>query len=464
MNQLRHFIEILRARVVLVAVVFAATFLSAVALILFMPKAYTARVSLVTEPKGVDPVTGAALPLPALDGVMATEADIIKSHTVALKVVDTLQMEKDPRWQTLFARQPAGSGALRDWVAERLLEKLDVVPSRDSNVINVDAIADDPRLAAARANAFAEAYIATDLQLKMEPERRQAQWFQEQVKDLRAAVESAQTRLSDYQRRSGLAGTDDKDNRLDVENARLAEVSTELVTAQAAVADAHSRLDQVAEARSRGQLDQIPDLLGNTLLQSLKSDLARAETNFADVSQRYDRNAPPYRSAAAQVDAAERKVASELDNAIGSIRQTAAIAQLRVKELERTLDVQKTRILQLKQKRDTLSILARDADNAQKSYDAAMQRSGSVKLQSQLNQGSVAVLSAAIAPSKPSRPRPILYAVAGLLLGAMLAFAAAMAAELVDRRVHSIRDLAALPDVLVLAEIPGLLKMFPQAL
>ncbi len=66
--------------------------------------------------------------------------------------------------------------------------------------------------------------------------------------------------------------------------------------------------------------------------------------------------------------------------------------------------------------------------------------------------------------SHPSRPKPLLYLLAGIVLGGMLGFAAAVLAELVDRRVHSIQDLVALPDVLVLAEIPGLLGLSAQAI
>ena len=67
MKQLSRFIEILRARRVLVAAVFGAVVLLDAALILFIPKAYTARVSLVTDTKGVDAITGATSPVTAAD-------------------------------------------------------------------------------------------------------------------------------------------------------------------------------------------------------------------------------------------------------------------------------------------------------------------------------------------------------------------------------------------------------------
>ena len=234
------------------------------------------------------------------------------------------------------------------------------------------------------------------------------------------------------------------------------------MTAQSSLADARSRLAQVDHARERGQLAQLPDILGNTVLQTLKTDLARAEASLADVAERYDVNAPPYQSALAQVKELKARVASELDTAIGSIRQQADISQQRTNELQHTLDAQRARIQQLQQARDTLSMLSQDAENAQKSYDVAMQRAGSIKLESRLDQSGVAILNRAVPPTHPSRPRPLLYALIGVILGALFSIAAAVLSELVDRRVHAATDVPLESDAMVLAEIPSLFGLVPE--
>src|ERR1039457_4083039 len=164
--QLTNFLQILRARAVLAAAVFAGVVLAALTLIIVMPKTYTARVSLVSDAKGIDPVTGAVLPAPTLDSVMATETDIIKSHNVALKVVDKLELENDPLLKTQYLKKNGGVGTFRDWIADKLMGEVDVVPSRESSVINVDLTAADPQVAADRANAFAAAYMQAGLELK----------------------------------------------------------------------------------------------------------------------------------------------------------------------------------------------------------------------------------------------------------------------------------------------------------
>jgi chain length determinant protein EpsF len=458
---IRQFFELLWARQRLMALVFGLVMLACAALIVWTPPTYTAEVSLLADGKGVDPVSGTAVPQQAFESVIATQVDIIRSHNVALRVVDALKLQTDPKLYAEFLHAPIGT-PLRDWLADRLVKHLDVVPSRESSVISINFRDGDAAKAAEVANAFATAYMQAELDLKMDPARRQSDWYQTQVHDLRTSVQTAQQRLSDFKQHSGLAGVDEHDTRLDVENARYAEISTQLVTAQSSLADARSRLAQVDHARERGQLAQLPDILGNSVLQTLKTDLARAKASVADVSERYDVNAPPYQSAVAQVKELEARVASELDTAVGSIRQQADISQQRTNELQHTLDAQRARIQQLQQARDTLSMLSQDAENAQKSYDVAMQRAGSIKLESRLDQSGVAILNWAVVPTHLSRPRPLLYALIGVILGLLLAIAAAVLSELIDRRVHAAADVPAESAGMVLAEIPSLLGLAPE--
>ena len=198
---IRQFFELLWARRLLMAAAFGLVMLVCAALTVWMPRAYTAEVSLVADGKGVDPVSGAAVPQQAFDSVIATQVDIIRSHNVALRVVDALKLSTDPKYYAEFLRAPIGTPLL-DWLADRLVKHLDVVPSRESSVITIDFRDGDPATAAETANAFASAYMQAELDLKTDPARRQSDWYQAQVHDLRTSVETAQQRLSEFKRHS----------------------------------------------------------------------------------------------------------------------------------------------------------------------------------------------------------------------------------------------------------------------
>ncbi|MBL3200653.1 chain length determinant protein EpsF, partial [Klebsiella pneumoniae] len=73
-----------------------------------------------------------------------------------------------------------------------------------------------------------------------------ASWFAGQSKALREGLEKAQSKLSAFQQESGIVATDE---RLDIENARLAELSSQYTAIQAQRSDSSSRQAQVGQAQ-----------------------------------------------------------------------------------------------------------------------------------------------------------------------------------------------------------------------
>jgi succinoglycan biosynthesis transport protein ExoP len=368
---------------------------------LLMPPSYTAELSLVVDVKNNAEVLNGPQAVPQVDaGYLATQVDVITSHNVAAKTVDQLKLSEDPEMQAEFESIGHGDGAIKDWIAEQLLDKLTVKPSRESSVINLTFTATDPRMAADIANAFADAYIATNLELRMDPARHEAGWFDEQLLGLRKKWEAAQQRLSKYQQENNVVGND---GRLDIENAQLTELSRQLVVAEAALYEAEARSQQV-DKRQLGA--DTPDALNDANLQNLKTDLSRAESKLAEVEKHYGQNHPQYLGAKAEVDSLREKLNQEKNIFNGSLTQSVRIAKLRVQGLEQALATQRNRILALKQQYDALEVLTREVQGAQRTYDAASQRGSEVRLESQLNQSSIAILNPAVVPRKTARSLP----------------------------------------------------------
>jgi chain length determinant protein EpsF len=452
---LAQLLQILRARRVMIAALAVSFALAGLLVSLWLPRVYLAQVALVADVKDTDPVTGNAVRSQALTNYLNTQADIVASRAVALKVVDKLQLANDRTLRAMFQEQTGGAGSLREWIADRLLGNLEVELTRNSNVFRIGYAAANGGDAALLANNFADAYIRTTIELKMDPARRQASWFDEQLLGLRKTLEAAQERLSNYQRENTLVTTD---GRLDIETARLSGMATELVAVQGEAADARTRLAQMKRALETGRSEELPDVLRNGLVQSMKADLTRAEGKLAEASERYGANHPQYVAAAAEVNSLRRRMGSELATARGSIEQAAQIAERRATDMQAALEEQKRRILELKRANDEREVLSREVESAQRTYDAATQRASAVRLESQLDQGTVAVLAPALAPIEPARPRPLLNTIAALLFGLALGIGLAVALEWSDRRVRSAADIPAATGLLLLVEFPAAVR------
>ena len=413
---------------------------------LLLPKTYKATSSLLLNYKGVDPVTGLTMPGQLLPGYMATQIDIISSKNVALHVVDSLRLADSPAVVAQFNEATEGKGTVRDWLADLLLAKLEIVPSRESSVVDISFKGADPQFVAAVANAFADEYQKINIQLKVDPMKKASAYFSDQIKLLRDNVEVAQSRLSKYQQEHGIVSID---NRLDVESNRLNDLSAQLVGAQGQAMEATSR-QRMAQGSNA---TESPDVAANPLIQSLKVNLGSAESKFAEVSQRLSVNHPQYQSAKAEVDKLRADLQAQLRIASNSVGNNAQIMQQREGAIRAALAEQKTKVLELNRTRDEMGVLAKDVESAQRAFDVASQRFSQTKIEGQSDQSDISVLNPAVPPIKPAGPRIMINTVLAIFLGSMLGLAFSVLAEMLNRRVRSEGDLQDVLQVPVLGVI-----------
>ncbi|KAF3998380.1 chain length determinant protein EpsF [Glaciimonas immobilis] len=397
---------------------------------LFLPKNYKASSTMVLNYKGSDPVSGEVLPAQLVAGYMATQMDIVLSRAVALKTVVNLRLANDPVFQQRFANIRSDGGSISDWLVDLLLKMVDVSPARESSVVEINARSNDPKFAAAVANGFASAYQQVSLEMKVAPVQQAGAYFAAKIKILRANLEKARNKLSQYQQENGLVSTD---KTLDIETARLNDLSGQLIIAQGQAIEASSRGSQ---AMGSNGMDS-PDVIANSLVQTLKSSLAQAEGKFALLSQNLAPNHPQYQAAKAEID----KMRTELSRNIAATNSGAAnnshILRQREALVHAAFAAQRTKVFQLNRARDGLSVLVEDVDNAQHAYDAVHIRFNRSELEGNSNQSDVSLLSAATVPTHSASPNIVFNIVMSIMLGLMLGLAIAVMKELALRRVRT---------------------------
>jgi uncharacterized protein involved in exopolysaccharide biosynthesis len=231
-------LQILKSRLVLIVFILIITVATTALITVSLPKKYEATTSLVLTFKSSGPFEQLRMPGQFASGYMPTQVDIIRSHNVAIKVVNDLKLAENTKVQTKFVLDTEGRGDIKDWLADGLLRNISVKPSRDSLVLKINYSSTDPHFSAAAADAFAQAYIQATIELSMEPARRTAEWFDNHLKALRARLEKEQAQLTSYQQDKGIIATDE---RLDTETRRLDKLSTSLVEAQEETSDVRSR-------------------------------------------------------------------------------------------------------------------------------------------------------------------------------------------------------------------------------
>jgi chain length determinant protein EpsF len=456
---IHQFLSILRARWLFTLGVFAATVGTGLTASLLLPKTYTASTAVVVDVTSADPIAG--VPAQFLPGYMATQVDIISSERMARRVVKVLKLDQVPTLQERWRNSTGGRGTFEQWMAVALQKKLDVVPSRDSSVINIRFSGPDPQFVSTVANAFAQAYIDISVELRVEPATQYAAWFDARATQLRARLEQAQEALSAYQRDKGIVAADEG---VDYETRRLNEISSQLTQIQALRADTSSRKEQAGAGN-----DYVQEVLQNPLISSLKSDLVRAEAKWQDAQLRLGPNHPDYLKAQSEVGSLQERIALETRRVASSLASANQVNVQREAELRALLDAQKRKVLQLNEARDGITVLQRNVEGAQKAYDAVSQRLAQTNLESQIQRTNLAVLTPAESPVEPSSPNVLLNTLIAICLGTVLGVGTALLRELRQRRVRSVEDLtetlavlivdAGRPDVETTLDIPVLASL-----
>jgi chain length determinant protein EpsF len=441
----QQFLLILRARYKVALFTLLVTVLTTLVVSSLFPKQYTASAALVIDVRSPDPIAGLVLPGLATPAYMATQVDIINSDRVAQRVVKLLRMDESPVVREQWIDATGGIGNLHIWLADLLKQKLDVKPSRESNVINIEFSGSEPDFAANVANAFAQAYIDVNLDLKVAPARQSATWFEDQTRTVREQLEKAQQAFSAHQQKTGVIATDE---RLDYETAKLNELSARLTSVQAETTDSSSK------HKSAGS-ETLAEVMQNPLVNSLKSDLARLEARFQESNVNLGINHPQTKRTQSELASLRKRLASEIQQISNSIGTSYEVGKQKEKELLEAMEIQKKRVLELNRERDEIAVLKRDVEAAQRTFEGVSQRAAHTRLESQSVQTNVAMLNPATIPTQHSRPRILLNVLISIFLGTLLGIGIALMLELMSRRIRSAEDLVQAIDLPVLAVIPG---------
>jgi polysaccharide biosynthesis transport protein len=445
---LQRLVLILRARWASVVLTWIAIVAAVLAISLALPPRYEASATVVVDMNAADPIAGKELfkPAGAVSTFVATQVDIMRSETVALGALRRLGLQKRQEWRDDWQARTDGRGDFESWLASRLLRKLDVRPRDDSNVLTVSFTSADPEFSAAVVNAFVRSYIDTTLQIRARPAQQFNSYFAERAQLLREALEQARSRLSAYEKRHGVMVGGEPD----AESARLAGLTSQLVALEDAAAQA---------ANARKQADAAPgdmrEVRTDPEVAALTAELVRQQGRLVDLKSQFGEQHHAVIQARQSLADLTWRLEAANRRAAQTFEPSERINKARLAELRAAVERQRAIVQQRKSQRDAAAALVRDVENAQKAYDAVLERTSHTALEgANTTQPNVSILKSATSPSQPWPLVPLNLSVA-LVLGLLLGIGQAVFAENRDRRVRTVEDvtqwlqqplLLALPD------------------
>jgi polysaccharide biosynthesis transport protein len=404
---------------------------------------------------GLDESDKSSSAAPDVDSHVKTEVAIVQSDTVAMRVIDSLELYANPH----FVGADLPGARIERWSQlspsqrKRLLAKftgnLNVRVVPNTQVVEIRFRSSDPALSTQVANSVIDEYMKRNFLARVDGTAQVSQWLSKQLEEIKSSTSTAQQKLADFKRENNFLGTDESDN---IVTDRLKQLNEELTQAEA------DRI--VKEGRYRlaraGRPELIDSTLSNTTVQVLRTQQADLQAQYSQLSAKFGTQYPKLRelqSRLAQLNSAieaeggniETRLANEFDAAArteGTIRQEFA--------------KQKGEAYKLNQHVSQYAILKHEVESGQHLYDALQLRLKAAGISSGLMSSFVNVIDRADIPDRPVEPRKGLYLALGLGGGLFGGLLLALLLESVDDTVRTSEQLEAMTALPELGTVPFL--------
>lgn len=432
------------------AVVLALT----VVITLLQDKRYGASGTLLVDFESTDPTLLQGFSASLEMSYLNTQAQLLRSRRIMAAALDNLGWTDDPEALARFRGIGGGRGSYEDWLAGEYLEDFSVSTDEESRLVDVYYESDDPVRVAQLVNAVIDAYMAQASSITQGPAAERLKRFEQQMQRARADMEQAQAALTAYQQSEALI---DLSERVNSQQERLNNLTTRYVEAQTNRQDAAARLAALQQMRRAGaSLQQQAELLGQRPGSDGSELRVRLETltaQRAELSKTLGPRHPRLLSINAEIDSLRGQIRRIVRDGVQTLEREVALARQREADLRQRLQEQRDLVLELERKNDALEAFRRDLQLATDRYNTAVSKYDEVALTVDEGNTNVTVVRRAVPATKHVSPSKLLNLIVGCFIGGFLGVAAALALELIWRRVRTAEDLARECMIPVLAEV-----------
>jgi succinoglycan biosynthesis transport protein ExoP len=477
---LRQYLRIaLRWRYVIIGSVIACVLLGLIITLLMTPK-YTATATIeisreadkVTNIQGVDREASVAD-----QEFYQTQYGLLQSRSLSERVASQLRLVDDPKFYEIFGavsdepafqltngRYPASGRAERQRVAgEVLLKRLSVDPTRLSRLVDLHLTSPSADLSAKIVNAWAENFIQTNLERKVQATSYGRNLLQRQLADYKERLDASQRQLVGYasaQQIINLPSQTTGDNRVTSERSIVAD---DLAALNAVLSQATAdRIQAEARNAQAGRAGASTEALRNVAINNLRQRRAELAAEYQQLMVRFEPGYPAAQALQSQIDQLDRSIAREEGRVSGSLAADYREAQQRENALLQKVNQLKASYLDLRRRSIQYNIYQQEVDTNRALYDGLLQRFKEIGVAGGVGVNNVSIVDPADIPQKPSSPRLILNLAASVLAGLLLGAGLALALEQIDEAIADPSEVERQLGLALLGTVPKVEGKTPQ--
>ncbi|HYD72920.1 MAG TPA: polysaccharide biosynthesis tyrosine autokinase [Candidatus Binatia bacterium] len=440
-------LQMLRRRILIMALVGVTVAVGAFAYLMLQTPRYSATALVMINPRQErvldnESVIGA---LPRDSSTIDSEIELLRSPALLNELGQALGMMRrnDPNAPSAEEISSSLAGAIQ--VRRRGL----------TYVIEITATSTDPQRAQLIANTYADVYIASQVNARVDTAARANSWLSRRLAELREDVQAKESAAETFRVESGLMAA----QGTTLAESQIGNVQNQVLQAQADLAEREARYRQLQEMRNSGaSLESIGNALNSGTITNLREREAEIARRQSDLESRYLDTHPAIQAVRAERRDIEAQIQREIQRISVNLGNEVNVARARLGTLQESLRNAAGDLSDNSSASVRLRELEREAAASRQVYESYLQRYQEIADQDQLNTSDARLMAYASLPGAPSSPRLRIAIALAVAVGLMLGFGAGVIAEILDQSVKNADELEAKVGYPAIASIPTISK------
>jgi succinoglycan biosynthesis transport protein ExoP len=382
-----------------------------------------------------------------------TQYQLIKSASVAQKVVEMLDLEKTygsyfPDEREDFSHLDEAEKRMK--LANMVSGDISVSPIKDSKIVTISYMSENPEFAALVANSVAKAYISEILDMKMSSTRYALEWMSKKAEEEKTKLEKSERALQDYMRTNDIVTLQ---NKITITPEKLSEFNTQLIQAQTKRKELESLYQKIMK-NPIADAETIPAISSDPTIASLRSEILKSEQSIEELAKKYGQKHPTMIRAREDLKTLKEKREQQIRRVIQSIKNEYELAKSKEESLRAALSSSKNEALSLNEKFIQYNVLLREVETNSQLYDALIKRIKEQSVTEEIQTVNVWVIEKAQVPRKPVRPKKSLNILLGIIVGLFGGVGLTFFFDYLDNTIKSPDDVETRLGLAVLGMVP----------
>jgi uncharacterized protein involved in exopolysaccharide biosynthesis/Mrp family chromosome partitioning ATPase len=449
--QLADLIALILARRALIIKVTIATVLLALIVALMLPTTWSGQATVMLDQRrnNFTESSDVLSQLPSNEpATMQNQIQLLTSRELAGQVVDQLHLVDDPEFndtlhsdsnsvlrdlthalnpRNWFADDTSPSQSRqRDQVIDAFLKHISASAQGLSTAVTLTATSHDANKAAAMANALAQAYVDSQVKLKMQATQATTGWLNEKLDDLAGQLQSQEEAIQRYKAQNGLTDSSPGNSLV---GQQLVGISSQIVAARSDLAEKEAIKTRIDQLTASGNPADVAQIVSSPLIISLRTQQAQLLRTEAQARTKYGPLHPKMQAIEAQKSDLEQKITQEVSRLGASAANDVTVARAHLASLESSLAHTEKTANTENMARVQLQALQSNAASTRTQYEAYIQRLRQSQNADPVSMPDSRIISQAAVPISPNGPKRSLIVGASLPLGVLLGMLCALLLE-----------------------------------